>query len=169
MTYNIHEIELNGETNISRFNNKKEVQKYLNDNYYVIVEKIERETKKAVTDVTDQFEIQHLADSAESVELENHIEKSREDLINWVEKNDNMEFHEVVRAVIEHYEKYGSDEPSSVDGLVFLDINYFEVKLERIRSVNEYYDTDLYNNKLALTAFRRIKELYIDVRGNGNE
>ena len=81
MTYNIYEIELNGETNISRFGNKKEVQKYLNDNYYVIVDCIERETKKSVTDVTDQFEIQHFADSAESVEPEesnNYLEKAEE-------------------------------------------------------------------------------------------
>ena len=68
MTYNIYEITLNSEMTINKFNNKKEVQKYLNDNYYVIVEKIERETKKAVTEVTDQFEIPHLVEPTDSVE-----------------------------------------------------------------------------------------------------
>ena len=69
MTYYIYEIELNGETNISRFNNKKEVRQYLNSNFYIIVDRIERETKKCVTDVTDQFEIQHLVDSTEQEDI----------------------------------------------------------------------------------------------------
>ena len=68
MMYKIHEIELDGSTVITECKNKKATQDYLNFNFLAIVEKIEKETKKSVTDVTDQFSIPHLVEPADSVE-----------------------------------------------------------------------------------------------------
>ena len=68
MMYKIHEIALDGSTVITECKNKKATQDYLNFNFLAIVEKIEKETKKSVTDVTDQFSIPHIVEPTDSVE-----------------------------------------------------------------------------------------------------
>lgn len=101
MMYKIHEIALDGSTVITECKNKKATQDYLNFNFLAIVEKIEKETKKSVTDVTDQFSIPHLVEPTDSVEsVESDIKSGMrddniglaDDLMMFV---DDIKFHSV--------------------------------------------------------------------------
>lgn len=82
MTYRITFIELDGTTATEEFSNKRDTQKYINNMlYYNPIAQVEKVTKKETRDVTELFEIENFADSAESVEPEEHLDEENKECL----------------------------------------------------------------------------------------
>lgn len=99
MTYNIIYINPDGSTNTAEFTNKKATQNFISSND-VPIESVVKTTKKDNTDVTHLFDIQYLADSAET-----DTENSEEYLV-----EQEKEYRDKLEEDIPEYEPYNVKE-----------------------------------------------------------